>query len=151
MTAVNDTPVISSMPVTNGTQDIEYEYQVTATDVDDGDVLRFSLTVSPSFLSIDSISGLISGLPGNDDVGNHSVTVQVKDLAGATDTQNYTLSVDNENDPPQVTDIPDQNIDEGGNFDSISLDSYVDDPDNADDSGNKASAIIMKSIIGFFI
>ena len=37
------------------------------------------------------------------------------------------------NNPPVVSDIPDQMIDEGGSFVFIALDDYVEDPDNADD------------------
>ena len=47
-------------------------------------------------------SGLITGTPSNDDVGNHSVTVQVRDSAGATDQKTFTLTVNNINDPPQL-------------------------------------------------
>ena len=35
-------------------------------------------------------------------------------------------------DPPVVSDIPDQSIAEGGSFTQITLDDYVDDPDNLD-------------------
>jgi hypothetical protein len=64
-------------------------------------------------------------------VGEHTVTVQVKDLAAATDDQSYQLTVDNENDPPVVSAIPDQTIDEGQLFNQIILDNYVHDPDNS--------------------
>ena len=37
------------------------------------------------------------------------------------------------NDPPVVSDIPDQTIAEGDTFASIPLDDYVSDPDNEDD------------------
>ena len=129
---VNDPPVITSTPQTNATQDQPYRYQLTATDADSGDVLHYRLLTAPSFLSIDSTSGLISGTPSNDDVGGHPVTVQVHDTSYATDTQNYTLTVDNTNDAPVVSAIPDQSIDEGRSFASIRLDDYVSDPDNSD-------------------
>ena len=47
-----------------------------------------------------SASGLITGTPSNDDVGNHSVTVLVQDSAGATDQKTFNLTVDNVNDAP---------------------------------------------------
>ncbi len=115
--------------------------------MDAGDVLRYRLLTAPAFLSIDSVSGLISGTPGNADVGAHDVSVQVRDQAGATDQQDYRLTVENENDPPVVSDIPDQTVAEGQSFASIALDDYVTDPDNGDNelnwtySGNKALTV----------
>ncbi len=130
---VNDAPQITSTPQTQATQDQLYQYQLTATDADSGDVLRFHLLTAPGFLQIDSLSGLISGTPHNEDVGTHPVQAEVRDSSGATDTQEYQLTVDNQNDPPVVSDIPDQQTDEGNSFTSIHLDDYVSDPDNSDE------------------
>ncbi|GEM_PF-2755499 len=129
--AVNDAPLITSQPVLNATQDIVYHYQVVAQDADDSN-LKYYLLVYPGFLNIDSLSGLISGTPGNNDVGIHDVLVQVKDPQAAADSQFYQLTVDNTNDPPVVSDIPDQMIDEGQQFTEIHLNDYVEDADNAD-------------------
>ena len=130
--AVNDAPLITSEPLLNVTQDQLYQYQVSAVDVDSADVLRYHFISAPTFLSIDSISGLVSGTPLNENVGNHLVHIQVQDEAGADDQQEYTLTVDNQNDPPQVSQIPDQTIDEGQVFSTITLDTYVSDPDHSD-------------------
>ncbi len=141
--AVNDAPVITSLPDTVAVQGQLYRYQVTATDADSGDVLHYRLLQAPAFLSIDSVSGLISGTPGNSDVGKHDVTLQVHDSSWATDVQSYQLTVKNTNDAPVVSDIPDQTIDEGQSFAPIHLDDYVSDADNAPSemtwtySGNK--------------
>ncbi len=124
--------MITSQPDTITVQGQLYEYQVTATDADSGDVLTYSLLTAPAFLSIDAQTGLISGTPSNVDVGVHDVSVQVQDQAGATDRQDYRLHVENENDPPVVSDIPDQTVDEGQSFAQIPLDNYVSDPDNGD-------------------
>ncbi len=129
---VNDAPRITSTPDTIAIQDELYQYQVVAEDVDSNETLSYSLLTAPSFLSIDSQTGLISGTPNEADVGKHAVSVQVKDSHNATDQQDYTLTVKNQNDPPVVSDIPDQTIDEGGQFAQIILDDYVSDPDNAD-------------------
>jgi len=56
----NNAPVITSTPVTQVNEKESYSYQVTATDADN-DVLTYSLTNSPSWLSINSATGLISG------------------------------------------------------------------------------------------
>ena len=133
VTGVNDPPRITSNAVTGATQGQLYQYQMTAIDPDPGDVLTYSLITSPGFLSINTSTGLISGTPAITDTGAHSVGVRVNDLAGASDTQNYTLTVLYFNDPPVVSDIPDQTVSEGNSFATISLDNYVADPDNQDD------------------
>ena len=38
---------------------------------------------------------MVTGTPGNEDVGAHGVTVRVTDSAGATDTKTSTLTVNN--------------------------------------------------------
>ena len=50
-----------------------------------------------------SASGLITGTPDNEDVGDHDVTVKVTDKPGATDTKTFTLTVNNVNDAPEFT------------------------------------------------
>ena len=67
----------------------------------------------PDWLSVSS-SGLITGTPSNDDVGSHSVTVQVRDSAGATDQKTFNLTVNNTNDPPVLT--LDPNNEHDGNW-----------------------------------
>ena len=54
----------------------------------------------------------LSGTPTNTDVGNHAVDLRVDDVAGAFDTQNFTIDVRNTNDPPTATDDA-YTVDEG--------------------------------------
>ena len=91
---VNDAPEITSTPVTTATEDALYTYDVDATDPDVGDVLTYSLITSPAGMTIDSGTGLIQWTPTNEQVGDNDVTVQVEDVAGATDTQSFTVTVD---------------------------------------------------------
>ncbi len=128
----NTPPTITSTPVTEATEDQEYTYQVEAKDPDAAEVLTYSLLQAPSFLSIDSQTGLISGTATTDEqAGDYTVTVQVADLNQATDTQTYTLTVTAVNDAPVVSDIPDQTVEEGQTFTTINLDDYVTDEDNS--------------------
>ena len=53
----------------------------------------------PDWMSV-SASGLITGTPTNDDVGDSCVTVKVTDSAGESDTKTFTLTVNNVNDLP---------------------------------------------------
>ena len=63
-----------------------------------------------------SSSGLITGTPTNEDVGEHTVTVKVTDNAGATDTKTFTLTVNNVNDAPVFNFTPPTNINEDAAF-----------------------------------
>ena len=98
---VNAPPVIASQPPLITSQGQVYEYRVLAFDPE-GDALSFSLPLAPAFLSIAGSTGTICGTPGNADVGEHAVTVQVCDNRGGTDAQSYVLMVLNVNDPPET-------------------------------------------------
>ena len=71
------------------------------------ETLTYTGLNTPSWLTVSS-SGLLTGTPSNDDVGTHSVTVQVADSSGATDIKTFTLTVLNTNDIPliEVADLP---------------------------------------------
>jgi len=89
----NNPPAITSSPVTTATEGESYGYDVDATDPDAGDVLTFSLDVSPTGMSIDSGSGLIAWTPGAQQVGSNDVTVRVTDDRGLFDTQSFSIDV----------------------------------------------------------
>lgn len=130
---VNTPPVITSQPDTTALEDETYSYAVVAEDPDAAEQLTYELLQGPYFLSINDSTGEISGMPTTDsDAGSYPVSVRVYDLNAAADTQSYTLTVTAVNDAPQVSDIPDQTIDEGGDFVTIHLDDYVSDEDDSD-------------------
>ena len=62
--------------------------------------------------------------------GAETVTFTATDpgLLSGSDPATFTVSATN--DPPVVSDIPDQTIAEGGTFTTITLDNYVTDIDN---------------------
>lgn len=86
---VNNAPVITSTPVTSATKNQAYTYDVNATD-SDGDTLIYSLTTTPSGMSINSSTGLITWTPTA--TGDYYVTVRVSDGA-LFDTQSFTITV----------------------------------------------------------
>jgi len=133
---VNDMPVVSVViPDATTAEDAPFSYDASANfdDVDLGDLLSYSATLAngdplPAWLSIDPITGVISGTPANGDVGGYSVTVTATDLAGATASDTFDLTVTNVNDAPFVTiGIPDVtaaedtpfSYDVSANFDDI--------------------------------
>jgi hypothetical protein len=105
---VNDGPYFISTPVTTATEDELYTYDVNAVDVDDGDVLKYSLNNKPDGMVIDNITGIITWTPTNDQVGIHNVAVKVSDLEDENQIQAFTITVENANDAPVMnkTGIP---------------------------------------------
>ena len=69
----------------------------------------------PDWMTVSS-TGLITGTPSNSDVGTHSVTVQVRDSAEATDTKTFNITVNNINDVPEFNFTPLSSTDEDAAF-----------------------------------
>ncbi|MBM3240281.1 PKD domain-containing protein [Candidatus Poribacteria bacterium] len=123
---VNDAPIITSTPLTNGKEGVAYTYQVRATDEDDT-VLTFSLDNFPDGMTIAADTGRISWTPSAIQAGSHPVTVKVTDPAFAFATQGYTIDVAEAiSVPPVVTSTP---VITGGEGQSDMYDIEVDDPD----------------------
>lgn len=75
---VQEPPVFTSTPVLIASVGEPYLYHVDATDADEDDLI-FSGQLVPSWLSFDSDEKTLSGIPGNDDLGQHKVIIQVTD------------------------------------------------------------------------
>ncbi len=103
---VNRPPVITSTVVTEGAENSPYSYDVDAEDPDLGAVLTFSLLQNPEGMTIDSSSGVINWLPGYDDAGDYTVSVEVRDEFGVTDVQDYVLQIENVNRLPGIVTEP---------------------------------------------
>lgn len=91
---VNDPPVITSEPVLSIQENQGYLYELTASDVDGGDVLSFSAIKKPGWMSFaaSSTSAMLIGNPTNTDVGTHSVVLHVSD-GEAIDSQRFIITV----------------------------------------------------------
>jgi gliding motility-associated-like protein len=104
---VNDKPVITSNPVTTATEDVQYLYDVKATDEETpADNLTFILTEGPDWLTFgNNNNGTIrlSGIPKDEDAGAKSIKITVKDAGGAEMAQTFTLNVARVDDPPAFT------------------------------------------------
>ena len=100
--SVNDVPAFTSVPPTGVNEDSAYSYTTTVSDNDSSDVLTLSAVTIPSWASFDTSSGVLSGTPTNDDVGNHDVTLRLSDGTETVD-QNFTITVTNVNDSPVFT------------------------------------------------
>jgi hypothetical protein len=100
----NRTPGIDSTAVTAATQDVEYTYTVLTSDPD-GEAVDITASVLPTWLTLtdngDTTATLV-GTPTNANVGTvgNDVTLEVRDSAGLSDTQTFTVDVTDANDPP---------------------------------------------------
>ncbi|MBS3165028.1 PGF-pre-PGF domain-containing protein [Candidatus Woesearchaeota archaeon] len=102
LTLENSAPRIVSIPPAAAIEDEMYSYQASAED-DEGDAVSFTLLLGPPGMAI--TGGLLTWLPENDDVGPHGVSIRVSDTALAS-TQNFTVTVSNVNDAPEIYTIP---------------------------------------------
>ncbi|EDY84021.1 Putative Ig domain family [Verrucomicrobiia bacterium DG1235] len=135
----NDGPTASAIADQTTNEDAAFSLDASANfaDVDAGDTLSFSATLQngsplPSWLSIDTATGQLSGTPENGDVGSISVTITATDAAGSTASDTFGIQVDNTNDGPTVTSsISDQSVDELGDL-SLDISSNFSDVDAGD-------------------
>ncbi|MBL1432913.1 MAG: putative Ig domain-containing protein, partial [Gammaproteobacteria bacterium] len=95
VTNVNDAPTISGTPQTVTIAGGMYDFTPTASDVDVGDTLMYSVSGNDSWLSIDANTGQLTGSPMPSDVRTTTVTVTVTDSSAATDTLTFDLVVAN--------------------------------------------------------
>ncbi len=102
---INDNPIIDTNNLEIAYEDELYEVDYYATDVDsliENQIWSLSTNAS-SWLNIDSDEGILSGTPTNDEVGFYWVNVSVDDSDGGLDFTNFTLTVHNVNDRPEIT------------------------------------------------
>jgi hypothetical protein len=103
----NHAPIITSTPDTTATINQTYAYNVDAIDPD-GDTLTYSLTISPTGMTINSTTGLINWTPTS--TGYYDVTVDVSDNGSPikSTTQSFTIHVGQApvNQPPTITSTP---------------------------------------------
>ena len=100
VSATNDAPVFSSVPVTTATEDEAYSYTAVATDAD-GNTLIYGLSVAPIGMTINSSNGVITWTPA-DGVSSATITVTASDGIETVE-QSFTVTVTPVNDAPEIT------------------------------------------------
>lgn len=86
---LNSVPYFISTPVTTGAVGNSYSYDANAVDADN-DPLAYSLTTSPTGMTVNPATGVISWVPSV--TGTFAVTISVTD-GTTTITQSYTVTV----------------------------------------------------------
>ncbi len=93
----NSPPQFSSTPPTQASEAYTYTYQITFSDPDAGNSLSLTSVSLPSWLSLQqtsNTSGSLSGIPGQAQVGNHQISLQLSDGIANPVFQNFTISVE---------------------------------------------------------
>ncbi|ARN73537.1 putative Ig domain-containing protein [Oceanicoccus sagamiensis] len=106
VTAVNDSPVFNSAPLNSATSGELYQYLPSVTDPDAGDALTFSVTNAPAGLTVDSLTGELTWIPGSSQVGSHQFTLLVTDSASAQGSLLFNVNVQQGNVAPEVVSQP---------------------------------------------
>ncbi|WP_310449472.1 putative Ig domain-containing protein [Sulfuritalea sp.] len=109
---VNDAPLVANTVADlTLTEDSAFVFTLAEdsfTDIDFGDTLSYRATLAngdplPPWLGFDAATQSFGGTATNDDVGAITLAVTATDLAGASASQRFVLSVENTNDAPVVT------------------------------------------------
>ncbi|WP_156885913.1 tandem-95 repeat protein [Rheinheimera baltica] len=107
VTNVNDAPTISGTPTTIVAQDATYSFIPTATDADPGTTLTFSISNKPVWASFNSVTGALTGTPGNADVGTSAgIIISMSDGSLSATLPAFSLTVTNVNDAPTINGTP---------------------------------------------
>ncbi len=136
VTAVNDPPVVSDIPDQTIAEGSSFATIALDDYVNDPDNLDSEIiwTYSGNTDLIVTISDKVVtiGIPSSEWNGVETITFKATDPDGLWDDDAAMFTVTAVNDPPVVSDIPDQTIAEGSTFATINLDDYVTDVDNTD-------------------
>lgn len=126
---VNDPPVILTQDIITVYEDMQYSVQYNAVDHDPTeDTITWEMETDAGWLGLDTTSGLLEGIPSNDDVGLYSVNISAIDDYGDGTYRIFELEVLNpiKDAPTDVVIIAESNYMDGG--DQI-VDSSVTDVD----------------------
>ncbi len=123
---VNDAPTVSATVADlQATEDQSFSIALptdTFNDADAGDQLVYTAALSngdplPLWLSFDVATLTVSGTPNNDGVGTLAIRITATDLAGATASTDFTITVANVNDAPVIAAaLTDQSVNEDQAF-----------------------------------
>jgi len=98
---INFAPQFTSTPDTIAVEDNEYSYTFTASDSNNDD-LYYSIISAPENANIDSVTGKLTWLPDNSNVGDNLFKIRVRDIYNAADTIRFYINVSNTNDAPEL-------------------------------------------------
>ena len=102
----NRPPVISGSPATAVTSGQSYSFTPTASDPD-GNALTFSVVNRPSWATLNSSTGVLSGTPAAANVGTYSnISIRVSDGQATTSLAAFSITVQAANRAPLISGTP---------------------------------------------
>lgn len=135
---VNDAPVITPVALLTATEDLEYVYDVIASDVDNAaNELSYALTNAPSGMAIGAASGQITWTPLEGVSTSGTVTLIVSD-GELSPTHDFEISVTAVNDAPVIDSAASTSAFEGLLY---SYEVEVSDPDDANNGTDLSFAL----------
>lgn len=118
---VNDAPTISGTPATTTNQNAPYSFVPAAADID-GDALDFSVVNRPIWASFNTITGELSGVPSQSDIGDHlGVTISVFDGHVSVPLSSFNIEVLDVNDPPSISGAPPLTVQQDMSYEFIPM------------------------------
>ena len=148
---VNDAPTLTQAIADQvGARNSAFSFILPAglfADIDDADVLSLSATLDngdplPGWLAFDAATGGISGVPGVGDTGVHAITVTATDMAGASASAAFNITIADINDAPGGTDTT-ITFDEGTSYVFSAADFGF-----GDANGDALKAVMIDAIAG---
>ncbi len=134
----NDPPVVSNIPdqtIQEGESFTQINLDNYVTDNEDSDENIIWTYNGNTELNIDITNRIATiSTPNQDWFGTEIITFIATDSGLFSDSDDVTFTVIGENDPPVVSNIPDQTIQEGESFTQINLDNYVTDDEDSDEN-----------------
>lgn len=126
----NDVPYINTVDITTILEDEYYEVVYTGTDIDSGDVLRWSQATNANWLNWGPLNNTLYGKADNEEVGEYWARINLSDGNGGFDEHYFNLTVINVNDAPKMSGAP-TNLEVVAFVDKIlNLTTYINDIDN---------------------
>ena len=109
MIHTNHNPYFVSVPDSVTTEDSLYLYTAVARDQDSalfGDRVHYKLSIKPSWITIDSIAGTLTGTPSGINARDTIIAIQAYDNNGGAAVQQFGLHIVHVNHPPQFVLFP---------------------------------------------
>lgn len=103
---VNDPPVLEALRRVQLTEGVRFAYTVSFTDADLDETTNeeHTITLDPPLFPVSPV-GAVDFTPANEHVGTHTLLVTITDSAGATDTAEWEVVVDNVNERPAIEQV----------------------------------------------